>query len=399
MEGAGNQGQPTKAKAGSSSTRAGGSGLSPAPSSLFALPQMPRMGLKEVEAPALRNTVEALNASNHEYHRSPHAHLDHLLLSSSSEEAQQQQLTVQSQGHQQPQFQDYSLFDNNGAPELEFPGEINERIQQSLLADPVPFPMPFKTSDDDFSHPPQEQQRELLSQSIAAASTATSSSRDDGAFDTTTSAQQQQRDALAPSNIWAWDSFANTNTDNQEEVPVAASLPNQHQQEGPISISQRTNQSFYDNQLMLSQQQLQLQQNDHQFEQLLQEQRIKDLMDLNKKQQENLKIQEEQLQRQRRELQLRDQEQLQQLRMELQGREQLQHLPSFLEEQHVTVPSQQAAAPPQATTARPSATTAERRQAEPLRQPPALFQPQQTYRTAQGPQNQGRGQSWRNGQL
>ena len=139
------------------------------------------------------------------------------------------------------------------------------------------------------------------------------------------------------SNAWAWDSMA------AEEIPGAASLHYRQPEEPAMPFSQPFDTTgIYPSNLQLPPPQ------EHHLQRVLQEQRLKDLMDLNQKQQSNIKIQQEQLEQQRLELQLREQEQLQQLRIELQARggQQLRRKQE------------------------------PRRQAEPLPQAPPLFQPQ-----------------------
>lgn len=138
------------------------------------------------------------------------------------------------------------------------------------------------------------------------------------------------------SNAWAWDSFT------AEEIPGTASLHYRQPEESSMFFSQPSDTAgIFPSNVQLPPPQ------EHELQRVLQEQRYKNLMDLNKKQQSNLMIQQEQLEQQRLELQLREQEQLQQLRMELHARGEQQ------------LRQQQEA----------------RRQAEPLPQAPPLFRP------------------------
>ena len=124
------------------------------------------------------------------------------------------------------------------------------------------------------------------------------------------------------SNTWLWNSLST------DEMPAAASMPRAHhpeqqqqqQQLGDPDVAFKTigalSPRLDDINLHLQGAQTQ-QLQEHHLQRVLQEQRLKDLMELTRKQQHNLRIQQEELEQQRRDLQLREQEQLQRLGMEL----------------------------------------------------------------------------------
>ena len=224
-----------------------------------------------------------------------------------------------------------------GMPTAEFPTRMgydsswpNVSTNQALALESRPNPMNTGRSHEEYLNQRLHQQQEALVQAsrVAIGPTGVASRRLSGFSDS--------------ANAWGWDYLTT------DEIPGVASLQYQQQEEPAIGggmgsfLQQTGTANFLPSNTQLPPNQ------ELNFQRVLQEQRLKDLMDLNQKQQSNLKIQQEQLEQQRLELQLRDQEQLQQLRMELQGRgEQLQRQDQFQPPRHV----------------------------EPLPQAPPLFQP------------------------
>lgn len=156
-----------------------------------------------------------------------------------------------------------------------------------------------------------------------------------------------------PASAWGWESFSAAAEETTATGAAVCSILEQAQAQAPPGVAEM--------QLGVSSFAYEQQQGmERHLQRILQEQRLKDLMDLNRKQQNNLRIQREQLEQQRLELQLRDQEQLEQLRIELRAREQEQQQQLQLQLQLQKQPQLQQ----------------QHHFSEPLPRPPSLFKPQ-----------------------